>query len=94
MAVSLLENGEAHKAYDLFMKSASGVLTEPFLEKIILQPSPGMIEELINFTFKLSKIRQSVSKVSCMKMNPTVALGICCATTFRVLNFELGCSKL
>lgn len=41
MAVSLLENGEAHKAYDLFMKAASGVLTEPFLEKIILSPSPG-----------------------------------------------------
>ncbi|XP_037026302.1 nuclear pore complex protein Nup160 homolog isoform X2 [Bradysia coprophila] len=39
LAVSLLENGEAHKAYDMFMKAASGVLTETFLEKIILTPS-------------------------------------------------------
>ncbi len=41
LAVSLLESGEANKAFDLFMKAASGVLTEPFLEKIILNPSSG-----------------------------------------------------
>ncbi|KAG4075701.1 hypothetical protein HA402_003526 [Bradysia odoriphaga] len=39
LAVSMLENSEAHKAYDIFMKAASGVLTETFLEEIILTPS-------------------------------------------------------
>lgn len=34
-AVSLLENGESSKAFDLFMQAAKGVLTESFLERIV-----------------------------------------------------------
>lgn len=35
-AVTLLETGEPAKAFDLFMQSAKGVLTEPFLEACIV----------------------------------------------------------
>lgn len=38
-ALSLIDNGETHKAFDLFMKAGKGVLSEPFLEKIILDGS-------------------------------------------------------
>lgn len=38
-AISLIDNGETHKAFDLFMKAGKGVLTESFLEKIILENS-------------------------------------------------------
>ena len=36
MAVSLLDNGESHKAYDLFMQAAKGILSESFLTEKIL----------------------------------------------------------
>ena len=35
--MSLLENGETQKAFDLFMLASKGVLTESFLRRIILQ---------------------------------------------------------
>lgn len=34
-AVSFLENGETHKAFDFFMQASKGVLTESFLVKFI-----------------------------------------------------------
>ncbi|XP_055842239.1 nuclear pore complex protein Nup160 homolog [Episyrphus balteatus] len=37
LAVSLLDNGETHKAYDLFLQSAKGVLTEQFMREKILK---------------------------------------------------------
>uniref|UniRef100_A0A1B0B1N7 Uncharacterized protein n=1 Tax=Glossina palpalis gambiensis TaxID=67801 RepID=A0A1B0B1N7_9MUSC len=40
LAVSLLDCGETHKAYDLFLKSAKGVIEEQFLIDKILKSTP------------------------------------------------------
>lgn len=40
LAVTLLDSGESHKAYDLFLQSAKGVVKEQFLSEKILKNTP------------------------------------------------------
>ncbi|KNC28976.1 putative nuclear pore complex protein Nup160 [Lucilia cuprina] len=48
LAVTLLDSGESHKAYDLFLQSAKGVVKEQFLAEKILKNTPyaSLVENL------------------------------------------------
>lgn len=57
MAVSLLENGETHKAYDLFLQSAKGVLTEEFINEKILKTNDELTSNEILAQYYLKVIQ-------------------------------------
>lgn len=44
-AVSLLENGQTHKSFDLFMQASKGVLSESFLRRITI-PRDNYAEDI------------------------------------------------
>lgn len=68
-AVSFLDNGEPHKALDLFMQSVNGVLIEPYLEKIILDNSieeTTQNEAFAQYFLKVIQLYEQYSAPDCI----------------------------
>lgn len=75
-AVSLLENGETHKAFDLFMQASKGVLVEPFLRKIILNQLNDDTESLTQYYLKVIQLFEQQSALDCVIELAKTAIGI------------------
>uniref|UniRef100_A0A1A9W7W3 Nuclear pore complex protein Nup160 homolog n=1 Tax=Glossina brevipalpis TaxID=37001 RepID=A0A1A9W7W3_9MUSC len=60
LAVSLLDCGETHKAYDLFLKAAEGVTKEQFLAEKILKSTPyaSILENFSDHKTKELQLKQ------------------------------------
>lgn len=67
-AVSLLDNGEPYKAFDLFMQCAKGVQLEPFLEKVILQSADGLTssEAVTQYYLRIIQLFEQYSSKDCV----------------------------
>lgn len=67
-AVSLLDNGEPYKAFDLFMQCAKGVQLEPFLEKAILQSADGLTpsEAATQYYLRVIQLFEQYSSQDCV----------------------------
>lgn len=67
-AISLLDNGEPYKAYDLFMQCAKGVQQEPFLEKVVLQSSDDLTpsEAVTKYYLRVIQLFEQYSSQDCV----------------------------
>lgn len=67
-AVSLLDNGEPYKAFDLFMQCAKGVQQEPFLEKVILQSADNLTssEAVTQYYLRVIQLFEQYSSQDCV----------------------------
>lgn len=67
-AVSLLDNGEPYKAFDLFMQCAKGVQLEPFLEKVILQSADGLTssEAVTQYYLRIIQLFEQYQSQDCV----------------------------
>lgn len=67
-AVSLLDDGEPYKAYDLFMQCAKGVQLEPFLEKVIVQNADGLTssEAVTQYYLRIIQLFEQYSSRDCV----------------------------
>lgn len=67
-AVSLLDNGEPYKAFDLFMQCAKGVQQEPFLEKVILQSAEDLTssEAVTQYYLRVIQLFEQYSSQDCV----------------------------
>lgn len=75
--VSLLENGEPHKAFDLFMQSAKGVLTEPFLaQAIVHQQTCTENEAMTQYYLKVIQLFEQHSALDHVIALAKTAIGI------------------
>lgn len=72
----MLENGESHKAFDLFMQASKGVLAEPFLKKIILQQLNDDAESLTQYYLKVIQLFEQQSALDCVIELAKTAIGI------------------
>lgn len=67
-AVSLLDNGEPYKAFDLFMQCAKGVQIEPFLVKVVLQSADGLSpsEAVTQYYLRIIQLFEQYSSKDCI----------------------------
>lgn len=77
-AVSLLDNGEPQKAFDLFMQSAKGIFTEPFLRKTILDATDDSDivpnEAMAQYYLKVIQLFEQHSALDCIIRLAKVAI--------------------
>ncbi|XP_055383036.1 nuclear pore complex protein Nup160 homolog [Condylostylus longicornis] len=78
LAVSLLDNGEVHKAYDLFLQSANGVHTEQFLIERILKNATNLTlnEALAKYYLKVIQLFEQHNSLDNIIAMAQVAIGI------------------
>ncbi|XP_055326409.1 nuclear pore complex protein Nup160 homolog isoform X2 [Sitodiplosis mosellana] len=67
-AVSLLDNGEPYKAFDLFMQCAKGVKQEAFLVKVILQSADDLTlsEAVTQYYLRVIQLFEQYSSQDCV----------------------------
>lgn len=67
-AISLLDNGEPYKAFDLFMQCARGVQLEPFLEKVVLQSADDLTpsEAVTQYYLRVIQLFEQYSSQDCV----------------------------
>lgn len=91
-AVSLLDNGEPHKAFDLFQQSAKGIIAEPFVEKIILHSSSSdeltQSEALAQYYLKVIQLFEQHSALDCVIRLALDAIGVLDATNPQLAMFQ------
>lgn len=67
-AVSLLDNGEPHKAFDLFMKFTVTGLEEPFLDRILIDTQDYLnpVERVSQYYLKVIQLFEQHSALDCV----------------------------
>ncbi|KAG5683941.1 hypothetical protein PVAND_013197 [Polypedilum vanderplanki] len=76
LALSFLETGEAHKAYDMFIESAKGALTEPFLQQYIgITDMKSTSEILAQYYLKVMRLFEKYEVYDCVISIAEVAIG-------------------
>lgn len=79
LAMSYLHNGLSSRALDLFLQSAKGVLTEPFLTRYILQQQSSSTSSsnasLAQYYLKVIKLFEKYSLYDCVILVAQVAIG-------------------
>lgn len=89
-AVSLLENGESHKAFDLFMQSAKGVLTEPFLaQAIVHQQSCTENEAMTQYYLKVIQLFEQHNALDHVIALAKTAIGILEPNDSQLVSFYM-----